>query len=244
MFVLLKKEISSFLNSLIGYVVMVVFLMAIGLFMWIIPGQDFNLVENGIAGLDTLFILAPWMFLFLIPAVSMKMFAEEKRSGTMEVLLTQPLSDLEIVLAKYGATLALALFSILPTLIYLGMVAYMAAPAGNVDVAGITGSYIGLIFLCSGFASIGVFASALSNSQVISFILALLLCAAFYSGFDMLLSMPVPPGLSDIISRLGIASHYSSLSRGVIDSRDVIYFLSLSVLFIQLTKFVIAKRKW
>ncbi len=246
MIALLKKEINSFLSSLIGYVVMAVFLLSIGLFMWILPGTDFNILENGYANIDTLFIMAPWVFMFLIPAVTMRSFAEENKTGTIELLLTRPLSDFQIVAAKYSAGVILVLFSLVPTLIYFASVYYLASPAGNVDVGGIAGSYFGLFFLSSAFVSIGVLASALSNNQIISFILAVIISFFFHTGFDSLSTLASSAGglLPYILSLVGIQSHYASMSRGVIDTRDVIYFITLTAFFLLLTKFVMEKRKW
>jgi ABC-2 type transport system permease protein len=241
---LLKKEINSFLSSITGYVVMVVFLLSIGLFMWIIPGTDFNILENGYANIDTLFIIAPWVFMFLIPAVTMRSFAEENKSGTIELLLTRPLSDFQIIFAKYAAGVILVLFSLIPTLIYFISVYFLASPKGNVDMGGITGSYFGLLFLCSAFASIGVFASSLSNNQVISFILAVIISFFFHTGFDSLSSLTTAGFLPTLLSQIGISSHYTSMSRGVIDTRDMIYFITLTAFFLLLTKFIIEKRKW
>jgi ABC-2 type transport system permease protein len=244
-FVLLKKEINSFLSSIIGYVVMAVFLLCIGLFMWIIPGTDFNILENGYANLDTLFIIAPWVFMFLIPAVTMRSFAEENKTGTIELLLTRPLSDLKIITAKYAAGVLLVLFSLLPTLVYFISVYELASPKGNVDTGGITGSYFGLLFLCSAFVSAGVFASALTNNQVISFILAVLLSFFFYSGFDSLSSLAGTSGIvANIFSQVGMEEHYASMSRGVIDTKDMIYFITLTSFFLLLTRFILEKRKW
>jgi len=241
---LLKKEINSFFSSLIGYIVIIVFLLTLGLIMWIFPGADFNIIESGYSNIDPLFIVAPWVFLFLIPAVTMKMFAEEQKSGTIEILLTQPLTDLQIVLAKYFSAVLLVIIALVPTLVYYITVYMLANPAGNIDTAGIIGSYIGLIFLCSGFASIGVFASALSNNQIVSFILAVILSFFFYSGFEFLGSIITQPTISNLLAQLGISSHYGSMSRGVIDSRDVIYFISLTLFFVFFTRFILEKRKW
>ncbi len=212
--------------------------------MWIFPGADFNIIESGYSNIDPLFIVAPWVFLFLIPAVTMKMFAEEQKSGTIEILLTQPLTDLQIVLAKYFSAVLLVIIALVPTLVYYITVYMLANPAGNIDTAGIIGSYIGLIFLCSGFASIGVFASALSNNQIVSFILAVILSFFFYSGFEFLGSIITQPTISNLLAQLGISSHYGSMSRGVIDSRDVIYFISLTLFFVFFTRFILEKRKW
>lgn len=229
---------------MIGYIVIIVFLLTLGLIMWIFPGADFNIIESGFSNIDPLFIIAPWVFLFLIPAVTMKMFAEEHRSGTIEILLTQPVSDIQIVLAKYFSAVILLLIALVPTSIYYITVYQLANPVGNIDTAGIIGSYIGLIFLCSGFASIGVFASALTNNQIVSFILAVILSFFFYIGFEFLASIVSNPVIGNILAGLGISSHYASLSRGVIDTRDVIYFISLTLLFIFSTRFILEKRKW
>ncbi|MFN8143019.1 MAG: gliding motility-associated ABC transporter permease subunit GldF [Bacteroidia bacterium] len=244
MFALFKKEIDSFLNSLIGYVVILVFLLTTGLFLWIFPGTDFNILSNGYANLDALFILAPWLFLFLIPAITMRMFSEENKSGTIELLLTRPLKDLQIVTAKYLAAVILVLFSLLPTLIYCISIYRLASPYGNIDLASIFGSYIGLIFLCSGFTAIGVFSSSLTNNQIIAFIVAVLLCFFFYSGFDFFSGLLSANGAGSIFSLFGISRHYASLSRGVIDTRDLVYFISLTAFFLVLAKFVLEKRKW
>lgn len=244
MVALLKKEINSFFSSLIGYIVIIVFLLTLGLIMWIFPGADFNIIESGYSNIDPLFIVAPWVFLFLIPAVTMKMFAEEQKSGTIEILLTQPLTDLQIVLAKYFSAVILVIIALLPTSIYYITVYMLANPVGNIDTAGIMGSYIGLLFLCSGFASIGVFASALSNNQIVSFILAVILSFFFYSGFEFLGSIISHPTISNGLAQLGISDHYASMSRGVIDSRDVIYFISLTLFFVFFTRFILEKRKW
>jgi len=243
---LLKKEVNSFLSSLIGYLVMAVFLLSVGLFMWIIPGTDFNVIENGYANLDTLFLIAPWVFMFLIPAITMRSFAEENKTGTIELLLTRPLNDLQIVMAKYSAGVLLVLFSLVPTLIYFISVYNLASPPGNLDTGGIAGSYLGLLFLCSGFVSIGIFSSAISNNQIISFILAVTLSFIFHIGFDSLSSLSSVNGgfFPSLLSQIGINSHYASMSRGVIDTRDVIYFITLTAFFLLLSKFILEKRKW
>ena len=180
MLALLKKEISGFLGSLIGYIVICVFLVTIGLMLWVFPFNS-NIINSGYAGIDPLFVLAPWVFMFLIPAVTMRSFAEEKKTGTIELLLTRPLSDLEIVLAKYFACIALVILALLPTLVYYISVSKLGNPPGNIDNGRTWGSYLGLLFLAGGFASIGVFASAISNNQVVSFIFAVILCFICYS---------------------------------------------------------------
>ena len=231
MFALLKKEIRSFLSSLIGYIVIIVFLLVLNLFLWVFPG-DFNILDAGYSSIDSLFVIAPWVFMFLIPAVTMRLFADEKKSGTIELLLTRPLTDLQIILAKYFAGLLLVLFSLLPTLVYYYSVSHLGNPQGNIDTGGMWVSYIGLLFLASAFVAIGVFASSISENQIISFIIAVFFCFVFHTGFDSLSSLSFVQSFQALIINLGINEHYISMSRGVIDTRDVIYFLSLISLFI------------
>jgi ABC-2 type transport system permease protein len=242
MITLLKKEINEFFSTITGYIVVLVFLLAIGLFMWVFPGQ-YNVLDSGYASLDTLFTLAPWIFLFLVPAVTMRMIAEEKKSGTMELLMTRPISDLQIVISKYLAALVLVLIALIPTLIYFYSVYHLGNPVGNVDVAGTVGSYIGLFFLAAIYVSIGIFASSLTSNQIIAFIIAVLISFFFYMGFDFLSGMWIFGGIDAFIVELGINAHYKSMSRGVIDTRDIIYFLSVIVVFVFLTKTIIQNRK-
>jgi ABC-2 type transport system permease protein len=243
MYTLLRKEISAFLSSLTGYVVIIVFLLVNGLFLWIFP-QEFNILDFGFASLDTYFMLAPWVFLFLIPAITMRSFAEEQKSGTMEILLTKPVTENEIILAKYFAGVVLVLFSVLPTLTYYITVYKLGMPPGNLDQGGTWGSYIGLLFLGASFVSIGIFASAVSGNQIISFLIAVFLCGFMFTGFDFIYDLSFFGSFGLLVSQLGINSHYTGMSRGVIDTRDVLYFLSLIVFFLMLTRFVLDRRKW
>lgn len=243
MFALLKKEISGFLGSLIGYIVICVFLVTIGLLLWVFP-FDSNILNSGYAGIDPLFVLAPWVFMFLIPAVTMRSFAEEKKTGTIELLLTRPLSDLEIILAKYLACIALVILALLPTLVYYFSISTLGYPPGNIDNGRTWGSYLGLIFLAGGFTAIGVFASCISNNQVISFIFAVILCFVCYTGFSFIGQYISSGTIGNFIQSMGISMHYSSMSRGVIDTRDVIYFASISLAFILMTRTSLESRKW
>ena len=243
MLTLLKKEINSFLNSLIGYVVIIVFLLLLGLFMWVLPMES-NVLDNGFASLQGLFVIAPWVFLFLIPAITMRSFADEKKSGTIELLLTRPLTDLQIILAKYFAGFLLVIFSLLPTLVYYYSVHMLGNPKGNIDTGGMWGSYIGLLFLGSAFVAIGIFASAITENQIISFIVATFLCFFCYIGFEQLSTLDLFGKADSLIISLGINYHYSSMSRGVIDTRDMLYFMSLITVFILLTKATLESRKW
>lgn len=238
---LLKKEINEFFSTITGYIVVVVFLLAIGLFMWVFPGQ-YNVLNSGYASLNTLFTLAPWIFLFLVPAVTMRMIADEKKTGTMELLLTRPISDLQIVVSKYLASLILVLLALVPTLIYLFSVYQLGNPPGNVDMGGTIGSYIGLFFLAAIYAAIGIFASSLTSNQIIAFIIALLIGFMFYMGFDLLSGMWIFGSIDTFIMDLGINAHYRSMSRGVIDTRDIVYFISVILVFIFLTKTIIQNR--
>lgn len=246
MIALLKKELSSFLSSLIGYVVISVFLTAIGLFMWVFPSSagQFNVLDAGYANIDTLFIIAPWVFMFLVPAVTMRSFSEEKRTGTIELLLTRPLTDWQIIFAKYLAGFFLVVFSLLPTLVYFFSVRALGNPPGNIDTGGMWGSYLGLLFLAGGFVAIGIFASSVTDSQIIAFILAVFFCFFCYIGFESISSLDLFGAADIVILKLGINEHYISMSRGVIDTRDVIYFASLAGVFLILTKTVMESRKW
>jgi len=243
-YALFRKELSSFLGSLTGYLVMTVFLLSVGILLWIFPDTSFSIPDNRIAALDGLFIVAPWLFLFLIPAISMRMFSEEQKTGTLELLLTRPLSEFQLVFAKFLAAFVLVVLSLIPALIYYFTVYRLAVPAGNVDTAGIAGSYIGLLFLSSGFVAIGIFCSAQTNNQVVAFLFALILCYFFYAGFDAFALLGIPVRLQNILSQLGIANHYAAMSRGVMDSRDLLYFVSLTTCFLLLARFTLEKRKW
>ncbi len=243
MFSLFKKEISSFLSSIVGYVVMLIFLTMLGLFIWVFPGE-FNILDSGYAQLDSMFTLAPWVFMFLIPAITMRLFAEEKRTGTIELLLTKPLSEMQLILAKFLAGQFLVVLALLPTLIYYLSVYLLGNPVGNIDSGGFWGSFIGLIFLSSGFTAIGLFSSSMSDNQIVSFIVAVFLSFLLYTGFDALATLKVFESVDSFVIALGINSHYVSLSRGVVDSRDVVYFASLSFFFMLLTKLVLESRKW
>jgi len=243
MFVLTRKEISSFFTSITGYLVVIVFLIFNSLFIWMFHGE-FNIFDAGYAQLDPLFILAPWIFLFLIPAVTMRLFSDEKKSGTLELLLTRPIDEFTIVLSKYLAGLLIVLVSLLPTLVYFLTVYVLASPAGNVDTGGIWGSYLGLFFLASIYVAIGVYASSLTDNQIISFIISLLFCFVIYFGFDSLAQLPFFSSFDSLVIKLGISEHYRSISRGVVDLRDVVYFVSVVFFFLFLTHHRLLSRKW
>lgn len=237
------KEINTFFSSLIGYIVIGVFLIIMGLVLFIFP--DTSLLEYNVASLDQLFLMAPLVFMFLIPAVTMRSFAEEQQDGTIELLTTRPLSDLSIVLGKFFACLLLVVFALLPTLLYYVTVYQLGAPVGNLDSGAIAGSYFGLIFLAAIFVSIGIFASSLTRNQIVSFVLATFLCFLFHYGFYYFSQLPVFFGRSDdIVQMIGIDYHYESISRGLVDTRDLVYFISVTALFVAMTVVSIGKRKW
>ncbi len=242
MFAILRKEVNSFLNSIIAYIVIGVFLLTTGLFMWVFP--DSSVLDYGYADLLTLFNIAPWVFLFLIPAITMRTFAEEKKSGTIELLLTKPITDLELITGKFLACLSLAILALLPTLVYYYSVYTLGNPVGNLDSAAVAGSYLGMVFLASIFTAIGIFASALTENQIVAFIIAVFFCFLLYSGFDSLAAIDVWGTTSYLISQLGVSFHYNALSKGLIDTRDVLYFVSVAVLFLLATKLVMESRKW
>ena len=236
------KEINAFFSSLIAYLVIAVFLVMNGLFMWVF--NDSSVLDYNFASMDPLFSLAPFVLLFLIPAITMKSFAEEKQRGTIEFLLTKPLSETDVLIGKYLANLCLVLFALLPTIIYYYSVYQLGSPKGNLDSGAIMGSYIGLIFLAASFVAIGMFASSITENQIVAFILAAFLCFFMHWTFTYLAEMPVfIGGLDSILDSLGIASHYDAMSKGAIDTRDLIYFLSVITFFLSLTHTIISTKK-
>ena len=238
-----RKEINAFFASLIGYVVIGVFLIVTGLFLFVFP--ETSLLNYGYATLGPFFTLAPNVLLFLIPAICMRALAEERQTGAIELLVTRPLTDWQIVLGKFLACVTLVVVALLPTVLYYYSVYQLGEPVGNIDTGGTIGSYIGLLFLSMAFVSIGLFASALTTNQVVSFLLALALCFWCYFGFDYLASLPVFYGNGDrLLGSLGMQEHFQSLGRGLIDTRDVVYFLSVTGLFLLLTVLSLARRKW
>jgi ABC-2 type transport system permease protein len=214
-----------------------------GLVLWVFP--DYSVIDGNYATLDTLFAMAPLIFMFLIPAVTMRSFAEERQSGAIELLVTRPVTDWQIVAGKFLACLVLVLFALLPTVLYYFSIYQLGAPKGNLDSGGILGSYIGLLFLASAFVAIGVFASSLTGNQIVAFVLATFLCFFTYLAFDYLSRLPVFFGKTDdIVQSFGIAYHYNSVSRGVLDTRDLTYFISISALFLAATVLSLGRRKW
>ena len=235
MYSLFLKEINSFFNSLTGYIVIIVFLLMNSLFMWVFDGP-MNIPEGGYATLETLFFIAPWVFLMLIPAITMRSFAEEKRAGTLDLLLTRPLSGLQITGAKYLASVLLVILALLPTLIWYFSVIALGNPVGNIDHGGTWGSYAGLLMLACAYAAIGIFCSSLTDNLLISFLLAAILCLFFCYGFEQIGNLFPSGKAGNLIMSLGIMDHYQSMSRGVIDTRDILYFLAFITLFLLMTR--------
>lgn len=238
---LIIKEVRGFAGSLIGHITVVVFLLITGLFLWVFPD---NLLDLGYADMAPLFQLAPWVFLFLVPAVTMRSFSEERRTGTIELLLTKPLSEGAIVGAKYIAAVVLVLAALLPTLVYVWSVMELAVPEGNIDRGGTWGSYLGLLMLGGCFAAVGVFASALTDSQIVAFLIAVFLCFCLFMGFDLVASFDAFGALEGPIKAMGIQEHYRSISRGVVDLRDVLYFGGVAAIFLLATRTVLQSRSW
>lgn len=221
---------------------MTAFLLVTGLFLWVFP--DSSILDYGYAGLDSFFNIAPYLFIFLIPAISMRSLAEEKKDGTFELLATRPLSDWDIVLGKFLASLAIVILALLPTLIYYFSVYQLGITKGNIDTGAVIGSYIGLILLGSAFTSIGLFTSSLGKNQIIAFTVSVFICFFTYSGLDSISSIISLQSFAGFLTGLGINQHYQSVSRGVLDTRDLIYFLSFTALFLMLTKTILGGRKW
>ena len=240
MWAIWRREWNGFLNSLVAYIAMVVFLLITGLFIWVFP--DYSILEFGYAQLDQLFVIGPWVLMFLVPAVTMRFFSEEKRSGTAELLFTRPVSTSAVVLGKFLAGWALVLFSVLPTLCYVGTLYYLAEPVGNVDLGGIAGSYLGLVLLGGVFAGIGTWASAVTEHPVVSFVLGVFLCFFMYAAFDSLRFLPLPNTALLVIEQLGIGAHFESMSKGVVDLRDLVYFASVTFFFLFWTRTVLDQR--
>ncbi len=224
---ILKKEINSFFASSIGYLVIGIFLLMTGLFLWVFEGE-FNVFDYGYADLTPFFQLCPWIFLFLIPAVTMRSLSDERSTGTLELLLTKPLGETALVLGKFFGAFVLILIALIPTLIYVYAIDRLGNPVGNYDVGVVLGSYFGVLFLAMVYTAIGVFASSLTQNQVVAFITAVVICFILYYGLDALTGV-------EILEQWSLRTHFDSISRGVLDTRDLLYFISLTALFLLFT---------
>jgi ABC-2 type transport system permease protein len=234
------KEVNAFFSNLSGYLILGVFLASLGLIVWVFP--DTSVMEYGFADLEPLFVYTPFVFTFLIPAITMKMIAEERKSGTWEILMTSPLSPTKIILAKYLASLTLILIALIPTLIYYYSIVQLGDPIGNLDHAGFFGSWIGLFLIGAVFASIGIFGSSLTSHQMVAFIWGVFISFLLYFGLTALVQLNVMSPFALLLEELSLSFHYQSMSRGVIDSRNIAYFLSVIILMLGLTGLMI-KRK-
>lgn len=239
---LVLKEIRSFFSSLIGYVVISAFLLMMGLFLWVFPGP-WNVLEGGVASLDSFFTLAPWVLIFLVPAITMRSFAEERRLGTLELLLTRPLLEGQIIFAKYLGAIALIAMSLIPTLGFVWVVGELGNPAWNLDLGGVWGSYLGLFMLASAMAAIGLFVSTVTTQPLVAFLASMMLCTLGYIGFTALGDFALLGSYDYMFVNIGFEAHYRALSRGLVDTRDVAYFVLVIVLFLQLSRFFLAKER-
>ncbi len=231
MLAIFKREVFSFFTTPVGYLIIGLFLVLNGLFLWVFKG-DFNIFEYGFADLSKFFLLTPWVFLFLIPAVTMKSFSEEKKTGTLELLFIKPLSLKQTVYGKFFGALFLVVIALIPTFLYSICISQLSIPQGNLDWGLIYGSYLGLFFLAMSYTAIGIFTSTLTENQIVAFILALVVCFMFYYGFEAVSTLFADGDMAQFVISLGMKSHFEGISRGVLDSRDLIYFFSLSVLFL------------
>ncbi len=235
------KEINSFLSSLVAYIVMAVFLVVMGLLVWVFP--ETNVIDYGYTDMGTFFSMAPFVLMFLIPAITMKMLAEESNTGTIEILLVKPVTTHQIILGKYFATLTLVALTILPTLVYYFSLYQLSSPVGNIDTAGIAGSYIGLFLLSAVFSALGILTSAFTKNQVVAFIAAAFVSFILFTGLNSLAGINVWSSLSLPIAKLSLEYHYNAMSKGLLDSRDIVYFLGVSVALLYFSTLTLASKK-
>lgn len=235
-----RKELSSFFTSLTGYLASAVFLVVVGLMMWVFPSQ-WNVLSVGVASVSTLFTLAPWVFLFLVPAVTMRMYSDELREGTLSLLLSRPLSLWAIVLGKFFAAVTLCALILLPTVVYMIALSWLSLTPGAIDRGATATSYIGLLLLAATYSAIGLFTSSLTPNALVAFLLAALIAVAMYVGLEGLASLPLFQGAELFIVNLGIAEHYQSIQRGVIDTRDIVYFMAVIALALAAARARLAK---
>jgi ABC-2 type transport system permease protein len=239
--VIYKKELTAFFNHLTGYLVLGVFLTVMGLFLFVFP--ETSLLESNIATMEPFFEMAPSLFLFLVPAITMRLLAEERQLGTLALLLTKPIDELGLVVGKFLAALTLLILALLPTLFYYLTLYVLSSPVGNLDSGAIVGSYVGLFLLGGSFSAIGILASSLTESQIVAFVFAVTGCFLFFYGFYFLSALPVFFGKWDaLVQQLGMDYHYHALSKGAPDTRDLIYFLSVITIFLSITRFVLQYR--
>lgn len=236
------KEFRGFFNTPAGYIVLSIFFVGAGLLLWVFPGE-YNVLNGGYANIDGFFALAPWLFLFLCPAVTMRAIAEERQTGTLELLLTKPISKMRLVVGKFLAAWAVIAVALLPAVVWFGSVYVMAEPMGNVDSGAFWGSFVGLLLLAAVYCAVGIFGSSLAGSQITAFVVSALVCFALFYGFELLASLFADGTLTLYLKNLGIHAHYKSMSRGVLDSRDVLYMLSVTLIFLIATKTALSRNR-
>ncbi|MCG2460396.1 gliding motility-associated ABC transporter permease subunit GldF [Flavobacteriaceae bacterium F89] len=234
MLAIFKREVQSFFTSPIGYLVIGLFLTLNGLFLWVFKGP-FNIFDAGFANLDHFFLLTPWVFLFLIPAITMKSFSEERKLGTLELLFIKPISLWQTVIGKFLGTVTLAILALIPTLLYVYCVSRLGTTVDNIDMGVVLGSYFGVMFLIVSYTAIGLFCSTLTENQIVAFLFALIVCFVLYYGFEGISTLFSNGDFSLLIQNWGMKAHYESIARGVIDTKDLVYFIALTLFFLYLT---------
>ncbi len=242
MFTLVGKEVSSFFGSFAAYIIISIFLVVSGLFLWVFPGS--SILDDGYAGLDAFFEIAPYLFMFLVPAVTMRSLAEEKKEGTFELLATLPLTDWQIIVGKFLGNIVIVIAALLPTAVYYVTVYCLGVTPGNLDSGAVIGSYLGLFLLGGAFCAVGIFTSSVTNNQVVAFALSVFLCYLLFSGFESVSGLEALQPIAARLTALGVYEHYQSISRGVADTRDLLYFFSFQFFFLALAKTVLGGRKW
>lgn len=234
MFAIFKREVRSFFTSPIGYLIVGSFLLLNGLFLWVFKG-DYNIFDYGFADLGNFFLLTPWIFIFLVPAITMKGFSEERKMGTLELLLIKPISVWKLVMGKFWGAFFLCIIAVVPTVVYVFSISSLGVIEGNYDLGVVFGSYFGLLFLIGAYTAIGIFASSLSDNQIIAFLVGILICFVVFNGFDALSSLFTNGETQQLIKGFGAQSHFESIARGVMDTKDLVYFISLTLFFLYLT---------
>ncbi len=242
MIAIFKKELSSFFNSPIGYLIVILFLALNGLFLWVFR-NGFNIFDNGFADLSNFFLLAPWVFLFLVPAITMRSISEEKKLGTLELLSIKPISNFRIILGKFLGTLTVGLIGLVPTIVYVFAISDLGIVEGNYDTGVVIGSYFGVLFLLAMYCSLGIYASSLSDNQIFAFILGTALCFFIFYGAEATSSLFIDGSTQYFIKGLGAKAHFDDISKGVLDTRDLIYFLSVTAFFIFLATMRLSNKK-
>lgn len=242
MWALFQKEISGFFSTITGYVVIIVFILINGLLTWVFP-WSYNIPDGGYSSLSPLFNISPWVLLFLIPSITMRSFSQEKKDGTLELLFTRPISGLNIILSKYLAALFLVFIALLLTIPYYISIILLGDPIGNIDHGATWGSYTGLLLLAASYTAIGIFSSSLSDNIIVSFLTGIFFCGWMYAAFGFIGNLFPMGGTGNIILNFGMDNHFQSLSRGVIDSRDIIYFVSIILVFIAFTNLKLKSKR-